>query len=405
MKKREEGNILIGPANSILTTRMVFPFGDFGPECIDVEDLLASDTYTFSITLRINSFHPSFNFYDFYILPTDDGDADEAGFNSGSAQFWVSSNSTGIKTDPIDLGELYTLTWSKTPTDTFVYLNSEFVGHISDTNSTLTTSYYIKDNGVGVDVYDIQYWSGVAITNIDEIRKIYNGASDDLYRNKRGFAFYFTDFGEPDDNLTWESTSLTPVDFSSQSFSDLIQNTQYYTYANIFRPEYQSWVDDPGFGIIRFRGAFIATWVDADYINSDDDAVLGFRFDTGYFKVWCNKYDEHNYDVTLKVTTEPYVANFLLRHLVPGALREFYSIKGKKEYVDTTYADRNILYIKPLSREMHNLKEEKMIIVSSITSEFIGNGNMELNIKGKLVDSRNVISTGGTKEFSGGPML
>jgi len=99
-------------------------------------------------------------------------------------------------------------------------------------------------------------------------------------------------------------------------------------------------------------------FTDAQYIPSDvflylnGDLILhwtGFNPDDSatFIDCWCSDWKISNYEFSIETWLTKEDSDKLKAHIVPGAVRELYSILGNPQYIDTTYDASNTITIVP----------------------------------------------------------
>jgi len=124
-----------------------------------------------------------------------------------------------------------------------------------------------------------------------------------------------------------------------------------------------------------------------------------------YVDCWCSRWDIQNYDIIIETWIKKDDVQTLQDNIRPGAVGELYTILGKPLYYDKSWDGSNTLRLKPnyhksrntvtglysgeYPTEIPNMRSEKLIYVSNITSTPLEGNKEWINVKieGKISGS------------------
>lgn len=111
-------------------------------------------------------------------------------------------------------------------------------------------------------------------------------------------------------------------------------------------------------------------------------------YPNNYIDCWCTRFDEGNWDLTVETFLESGNRNTLFENVVPGAVRELYSILGQPKYIDNTYSSGNTLIFEPQSGYgLSSLREKRMVAVKNIQDSFITRDYFGVKIESVRLDT------------------
>ena len=99
------------------------------------------------------------------------------------------------------------------------------------------------------------------------------------------------------------------------------------------------------------------------------------------------RWQENNDSLVIETFLSSSNRGKLFHNVVPGAVRELYSILGVKKFIDTTYASSNTYRVTPnYQYGLSGLRQERIIAVKNISDTFINKDVFNVKIEGIMLD-------------------
>ena len=108
--------------------------------------------------------------------------------------------------------------------------------------------------------------------------------------------------------------------------------------------------------------------------------------DEVHLNCWCNGWNRNDYELTIETTLNATERDLLFDNIYPGAVTELFDCLGEKHFVDTTWQDKNTLYLEPVNTfHLDNMYRDTKIGVKSISFERINRWNWAVKIIGVIL--------------------
>lgn len=123
-----------------------------------------------------------------------------------------------------------------------------------------------------------------------------------------------------------------------------------------------------------------------DSVNGIKGTISGASFDNREIRCRCSRWSEQDNNIVVETLLDPCDRNYLFSHVLPGEIREHSNSLGWEINRDGTFKSGNTLVITPVAgTKLANKRDERTIVVRSITDWFVNPHIFGVKIEGKRV--------------------
>ena len=119
---------------------------------------------------------------------------------------------------------------------------------------------------------------------------------------------------------------------------------------------------------MKFKDKEGTELVDGGSYNISGNAIGGPVWTNNPVGCMCSNWKESNYDVTIETFLDASDRGYLFDNLIPGAIKQVYTILGQPHFADLSYSSGNSIIASPIiGSNLADMYSEKVIICKHLT--------------------------------------
>ena len=126
-----------------------------------------------------------------------------------------------------------------------------------------------------------------------------------------------------------------------------------------------------------------------DWAGTNDGTISGATWSANdNFNLWCTRWDEGNWDVTIEVMAHKQDRDMIAGAVTPGAVAELYNILGTPYYRDITYNSGNTVVVTPIHGfGISSLRQQRKIGIKRYSDTHLGKELFSIKLEGYRLDT------------------